>query len=181
MNLLSTTFYLGLLFTANAFVINKSCFARNLISGVAMSTVEAPLVSQVFIGNLPFEMDEDALKALIAERGTLYKSLRLAIDKRTGKSRGFGYLDFDEKEQAETAITSLAGFQVEGRDVKIDISEPRADRGPRVVRAPQEHSVYVGNLDFTVTEEQIMEMCNDLLGPGVASKARILIDRDTGT
>lgn len=41
-------------------------------------------------------------------------------------------------------------------------------------------SLFIGNLDFTITEDQIMEMCDGILGPKMAQKARIAVDRETG-
>lgn len=102
------------------------------------------------------------------------------------------------------------GLQCEGRDLKIDLSEPRSER-PKPVRTPSENSVFVGNLgthyltdcnglnstltaystatisdhpscppDFQVTEESILELCESVLGAGTALKVRIATDRDTG-
>lgn len=132
---------------------------------------------QVFIGNLPFEVSEDAVKSILTEKlSKSFKSFRLATDKRSGRSRGFGYVDFEEAGDAEAAAAELSGLQVEGRDVKVDVSEPLPPRE----KTPQENSIFIGNLDFTVTEEQLQDMCDDLLGPGLVEKVRIAIDRATG-
>lgn len=61
----------------------------------------------------------------------------------------------------------------------MDLSEPRAER-PKMERAPQENSVFIGNLDFAVQEEQLIEMCNDLVGADTVTKVRLAVDRDTG-
>jgi nucleolin len=122
--------------------------------------------------------------------------LRIATDKKTGRSRGFAFANFPDKESAEAAVGALAGIQAEGRDIKIDLSEPRPfgerperterpgrpDRagGDRAPRTPSENSVFLGNLDFSVTEDTIKEMCNDVLGEGCVVRVRIATDRDTG-
>jgi nucleolin len=151
---------------------------RNKIS-FPMSSTEA-VVHQVFIGNLPQTVNEDILKSIITEKtGPTFKSVRIQIDKQTGLSRGFGYVHFDEKEQAESAILALAGIQIEGNNLKIDLSQPRVS-SPRQSQAPSENSVFIGNLDFRSTEEQILEMCNDLVGKGSAIRVRLATDRETG-
>jgi hypothetical protein len=62
----------------------------------------------------------------------------------------------------------------------VDLSEPRAER-PKLERAPQENSVFIGNLDFAVQDEQLIEMCSDLVGPDSVARVRLATDRDTGT
>lgn len=151
-----------------------------------MSSVEesytGPIVHQIFVGNLPFTVDEDALRSAVDEKlgeTVSYKSIRLQMDKRTGKSRGFAYLHFSEKSNAEEALALLAGLQFGGRDAKVDLSEPRAER-PKIERTPQENSVFIGNLDFAVQDEQLIEMCNDLVGADSVNRVRLATDRDTG-
>lgn len=61
----------------------------------------------------------------------------------------------------------------------MDLSEPRAER-PKIERTPQENSVFIGNLDFAVQDEQLIEMCNDLVGADSVNRVRLATDRDTG-
>mmetsp|Transcript_12326 Transcript_12326/g.16938 ORF Transcript_12326/g.16938 Transcript_12326/m.16938 type:complete len:349 (+) Transcript_12326:44-1090(+) len=157
-------------------------FISSIINKLSMSSVDAPaIVHQIFIGNLPFSVDESALRAAVDEKlsDVTYSSMRLQIDNRTGKSRGFAYFHFTQKESAEAALAQLTGLQIEGRDLKVDLSEPRPER-PKIERAPQENSVFIGNLDFSVREDQILDMCNDLVGPNTVNKVRLPVDRETG-
>eukprot|EP01035_Chromulina_nebulosa_P031661 gene31661-42220_t len=146
-------------------------FATTILSKpLPMSSVEesGTIVHQIFIGNLPFTVDEDALRSAVDEKlggSVSYKSMRLQTDKRTGKSRGFAYFHFFEKSMAEEALALLSGLQVGGREAKVDLSEPRAER-PKLERTPQENSVFIGNLDFAVQEEQLIEMCSRPRGFG---------------
>eukprot|EP01036_Dinobryon_divergens_P025804 gene25804-34391_t len=151
-------------------------FATTILSKpLPMSSVEesGTIVHQIFIGNLPFTVDEDALRSAVDEKlggSVSYKSMRLQTDKRTGKSRGFAYFHFFEKSMAEEALALLSGLQVGGREAKVDLSEPRAER-PKLERTPQENSVFIGNLDFAVQEEQLIEMCSDLVGPDTVMRS----------
>ena len=84
-------------------------------------------------------------------------------------------------EQFFNCLLALSsGLQVGGREAKVDLSEPRAER-PKLERTPQENSVFIGNLDFAVQEEQLIEMCSDLVGPDTVMRVRLAADRDTGT
>ena len=117
-----------------------------------------------------------------------FNSLRLATDKVTGNSRGFGYLSFEEKEAADSAISSLTGTEVEGRTLKIDLATPRRERTSGLGgsessgKAPTDskNSMYVGNLDFSVTASDLLTFCEQELGAGIAKDVRVSFDRETG-
>mmetsp|Transcript_19008 Transcript_19008/g.31815 ORF Transcript_19008/g.31815 Transcript_19008/m.31815 type:complete len:361 (+) Transcript_19008:47-1129(+) len=172
--------------SASRFLSRRPIFLATEIEETVSEDAPMPVennehtVHQVFIGNIPFDVEEDQLSALVDEKaGNSYKSLRLARDRRTGRSRGFGYLDFEDKSTAELTISALSGSEIDGRELKVDMSEPRPVR-PRGDRPPQENSIFIGNLDFSIAEEQVLEMCNDILGEGVTTRVRLATDRDTG-
>lgn len=137
---------------------------------------DAETIYQVFVGNLPFAVDEEELTSSIKERIDYFKTVYIPKDRESGRSRGFGYVHFDDQSKAETAAEALTGLEIEGRILKVDVAQPREQRK----RTPQENCAFIGNLDYEVTEDQVMEMCNDLLGEGVAQKVRLLINRETG-
>jgi RNA recognition motif-containing protein len=144
-----------------------------------VESVTAPKFHQVFIGNIPQDMSEDAITSLVREKaGGSFASVRLAKEK-TGQFRGFGYIDYVEKEQAEAAIAALTGVDMEGRVLKVDLAVPREVR-PKPERPPQENSCFVGNLDFSVSDEQVLDLCNSVLGEGKVVKVRLAVDRETG-
>jgi nucleolin len=147
-----------------------------------MADVELKSLPQVFVGNLPLDIDENALNSFVADKvGATLKSIIIAKDKRTGKSRGFGFLNFSSKDEVDAAVSALAGLKIDGKDIKVDVNSPPGDRSKLPGKTVNtEHSMYIGNLDFSVTDSQILEMCNDLLGDGIAKKVRLLTDRDTG-
>ena len=159
------------------------------MSDVDVSTM--PTTYQVFVGNLPFEVDEGTVKDMIINKaGSTFQGFRLTRDNRTGRSRGFGYLDFAEKADADAALLALTGMQFGDREIKVDHAVGRPIReeaypgsGERTFspsrQSQQENSCFIGNLDFGATEEQIMNLCNEILGEGVAVKVRIATDRET--
>jgi len=159
------------------------------VSALNAETAVSENPPQVFIGNMPFTVTEADLKSLVEEKGVKFESLKIAKDRTTKASRGFGYVNFQSQQEAEEAVSKLSGLAIDGREVKVDLSVPKDQRppradGPRRERppmAPADQSVFIGNLDFSVTDAEILAMCNDILGEGVVSKVRLATDRETGT
>lgn len=134
--------------------------------------------NKLFLGNLPFTFTSEALATLAKERGlTGFSNGRIVVDKKTGKSRGFGYLDFADEEAAKAASSAMAGLEIEGRQVKIDVTYgvEGANKGRR--KSP-EFSVFIGNLDFSLTEQDVHEEIKSHMGPSAGKfRARVsLID-----
>jgi polyadenylate-binding protein len=164
------------------FVTRRSTILSETTEDSTAAADVSQVTHQLFIGNLPFDLEHDVLSSMLNDKIEAgYKYLKIAKDKKTGKSRGFGYLHFNEESEAVAALEQLKGLQVAGREVKIDLSssQQRPER-PRFEKTPQENSVFIGNLNFDVTNEAVIEMCNDLLGEGVAQRVRLLTDRESG-
>ena len=161
------------------FKLTKSFPKR--FTALCMSDVEESKVKalQLFISNIPYEVDEDSLNTLVINKasGKNFDSIKLARDKKTGRSRGFAYIDYSNEVDAAEALSILQGIEVDGRTLRVSVAEPRPERP---VKVPQENSVFIGNLDFSVSESEIMDMCNDILGAGSASRVRLVTDRETG-
>ena len=92
-----------LLFTARSIAFSGFRSSKLLLSPIRsfVSTSTALHSVSVYIGNLPLNIDEKKLGSIVDENGGGYSQLRVAIDRRTGKSRGFGYVDFEAQENAE--------------------------------------------------------------------------------
>ena len=82
------------------------------------------MAQKLYVGNLSFSTNEDALRDLFSQYGEVH-SVKVITDRDTGKSRGFAFV---EMENASEAIKSLDGTELEGRNLKVN--EAR-DRGPR--------------------------------------------------
>ena len=162
--------------------------SQRFMSEVSEGVEKGEEMHQVFVGNMPFEIEDGELNDMVKERlgdkaGT-FKGVKIPKDRNTGRSRGFGYIDFGEKEDAVAAVEMLAGMTASGRDFKIDLSVPRGERPerperPKRERKDSENSVFIGNLDFSVTQDEVQAMCADILGNDSAGKVRIAVDRDT--
>ena len=77
---------------------------------------------KLYVGGLPYSTTDEQLQELFSPHGTL-QSARVIIDRISGKSRGFGFVEFNSHSEAEQAITALNGTDLEGR--KITVSEAR--------------------------------------------------------
>eukprot|EP01028_Stygiella_incarcerata_P003208 TRINITY_DN1620_c0_g1_i1.p1 TRINITY_DN1620_c0_g1~~TRINITY_DN1620_c0_g1_i1.p1 ORF type:complete len:144 (+),score=50.81 TRINITY_DN1620_c0_g1_i1:330-761(+) len=82
-------------------------------------------VSRLFIGNLSFRVDDGMLQETFEKFGRV-TSANIAM--RDGRSRGFGFVEFEKAEDAEAAKKELQDFELEGRPINIDFARPRAPR-----------------------------------------------------
>ena len=84
----------------------------------------------IYVGNLPFEVTEDALQVAFREYGEV-ATARVITDRETGRPRGFGFVEMPNKSEAEVAIQSLNGKDFQGRALTVNEARPREDRGGR--------------------------------------------------
>ncbi|KAI9343456.1 hypothetical protein DFJ73DRAFT_797307 [Zopfochytrium polystomum] len=84
-------------------------------------------VKTLFVGNLAWTVRSDDLGTLFSEFGEV-KSSRVMSDRETGRSRGFGFVEMEEV-AANVAAEKLNGFSFKGRDLRVNVSEPRPQDG----------------------------------------------------
>ncbi|MBI3342757.1 RNA-binding protein [Candidatus Gottesmanbacteria bacterium] len=85
------------------------------------------MATNLFVGNLPYTMDSDALGQLFAQAGSV-TSAKVISDKYSGRSRGFGFVEMSSDEETKKAIEMLNGKDVEGRALVVNEARPREDR-----------------------------------------------------
>jgi RNA recognition motif-containing protein len=83
----------------------------------------------IFVGSLLFDLDEDELRGFFEEYGEV-TSVKIITDKITGRSKGFGFVEMPNAEEAKKAIEELNGAEVEGRAMVVNESLEKKD-GPR--------------------------------------------------
>ncbi|KAF5010608.1 hypothetical protein FDECE_3239 [Fusarium decemcellulare] len=83
-------------------------------------------MSRLYVGNLSWNTTDDSLREAFSEAGKV-KSATVMIDRETNRSRGFGFVEFDTPEEANTAIDRFNDQELDGR--RIRVSEARANRG----------------------------------------------------
>ncbi len=84
-------------------------------------------MKKIYIGNLSRQTTEEALEAAFGAFGTV-QSVAIIRDRYTGDSRGFGFIEMDNQEEATAAITGLNETQLDGRTVTVNEARPRAER-----------------------------------------------------
>jgi RNA recognition motif-containing protein len=84
--------------------------------------------SKVYIGGLSYETSEKTLGDLFSQAGTV-KSVHIATDRDTGRSRGFGFVEFNTPEEMDNAIQMFNGKEVDGRTLTVNQARPREERG----------------------------------------------------
>ena len=78
----------------------------------------------IYVGNLPYGFDEDAITALFGEYGDVVEAT-IIMDKMSGRSKGFGFVEFGDDAAANAAIEALDGKDYNGRDMKVNIARPK--------------------------------------------------------
>ena len=85
---------------------------------------------KVYVGNLPFSVDDGKLKEIFSEFGDITEATVIK-DKYSGRSKGFGFVTFAEKTSGERAVSEMDGKEVEGRALKVNEAKPMdPDRKP---------------------------------------------------
>ena len=82
---------------------------------------------KLYVGNLAFETTGDDLKTLFAEAGTV-ESVSLIEDRETGRSRGFGFVEMQSREEGTAAVEKFNGTEFGGRPLKVNEAKPRENR-----------------------------------------------------
>ena len=85
------------------------------------------MAKRLYVGNLPFSITEDELRDVFESHGSL-ASVRVITDRETGRSRGFGFVEYDEQSAAEDAIRALDGTELGGRSLRVNEAQER-ERG----------------------------------------------------
>ncbi|HEX3281975.1 MAG TPA: RNA-binding protein [Pyrinomonadaceae bacterium] len=83
--------------------------------------------TKLYVGNLSFETSSNDLENLFAKAGTV-QSVSLIEDRETGRSRGFGFVEMQTKEEGDAAIAQFNGTELGGRTLKVNEAKPRENR-----------------------------------------------------
>ena len=82
----------------------------------------------IYISNLNFQTDEESLQQVFAEYGEV-SSAKIITDRVTGQSRGFGFVEMPNNDEAQNAINELNEAVLDGNTINVSIARPREDRG----------------------------------------------------
>ena len=85
------------------------------------------MAKKLYIGSLPYETTDEQLKELFSQAGKV-ESANIITDKFSGKSKGFGFVEMSSDEEAQKAIETLNGHELEGRKIIVNEARPMTDR-----------------------------------------------------
>jgi len=83
--------------------------------------------SKIYVGNLPYSVTDASLQSNFAEFGDV-TSAKVMMDRDTGRSKGFAFVEMATPAHAQAAITGLNGQSVDGRSIVVNLARPREDR-----------------------------------------------------
>ena len=86
--------------------------------------------NRLFVGNLSYQTMENDLQDYFSQAGVV-TSVNLMLDKVTGKSRGFAFIEFATPEEANKAVEQFHNKEFQGRALTVNIARPREERAPR--------------------------------------------------
>lgn len=85
---------------------------------------------KLYVGNLSYQTTSDQLSSLFTQYGTVV-SATVIMDKFSGRSKGFGFVEMETEEAANAAIEGLNGQDLEGRALRVNVARPLEERPPR--------------------------------------------------
>ena len=88
------------------------------------------MAKKLYVGGLPYSTTEDQLKEMFAAAGTVTSGM-IIMDKMSGRSKGFGFVEMSTDEEAAKAIETMNGKDVEGRTLTVAEARPMEARAPR--------------------------------------------------
>ena len=82
--------------------------------------------TKIYVGNLPYSVTDSSLQSNFAEFGGV-SSAKVMMDRETGRSKGFGFVEMASAEVAQAAISALHGVSVDGRTIVVNMARPREE------------------------------------------------------
>ncbi len=84
----------------------------------------------IYVGNLSYETSENDLRNVFGEHGAVSK-VNVIMDKMTGKSKGFAFVEMENDDEGQNAIEKLNDADLNGRNLKVNLAKPRTERPAR--------------------------------------------------
>src|SRR6184192_1278613 len=83
---------------------------------------------KLYVGNLAYSVTDSSLEQMFAAHGTV-ESAQVIMDRDTGRSKGFGFVEMGSDQEAQAAIAAMNGKEVDGRALTVNEAKPKEDRG----------------------------------------------------
>lgn len=88
------------------------------------------MAKKLYVGNLSYNINNDSLKDMFSQAGTV-ESATIIMDKMTGRSKGFGFVEMSSDEEAQKGIEMFDGKETDGRALTVNEARPMEPRAPR--------------------------------------------------
>ena len=85
------------------------------------------MTKKLYVGSLSYDTTEETLKEFFSQAGTV-ESATIITDKMSGRSKGFGFVEMSNEDEAQKAIETLNGKELDGRTITVDEARPRESR-----------------------------------------------------
>lgn len=85
------------------------------------------MAKKIYVGNMNYATTEDQLNSLFGQYGTVL-SVNIITDRETNRPKGFGFVEMEEEDAAEAAISSLNGYEFDGRNLRVNEALERKPR-----------------------------------------------------
>lgn len=83
--------------------------------------------TKIYVGNLPFSVTQEKLKELFEPFGDIEEAVVIS-DRFSGRSKGFGFVTFTDKKDADKAVEDMNGKEIDGREIKVNEARPMVSR-----------------------------------------------------
>lgn len=83
---------------------------------------------KLYVGNLGYDVNDDDLSQLFGQHGTV-DSASVIMDRASGRSKGFGFVEMSSDDEANAAMAALNGMEHSGREIKVNEAKPRTEGG----------------------------------------------------
>jgi len=83
----------------------------------------------LYVGNLPFSAVESSVRSLFEQNDRKVEEVKLITDRETGRPRGFGFVEMGNSEDADKAIRDLNGYELDGRQLNVNVAKERSSGG----------------------------------------------------
>jgi len=85
------------------------------------------MAKKLYVGSISYDTNEDGLKQAFSKAGTV-ESVNIIVDRETGRSKGFGFVEMGNEEEAKKAIEMFNGKELDGRTIKVSEARPLKPR-----------------------------------------------------
>src|SRR5262245_22791185 len=110
-------------------VAGKAALARWGLRCPLPVFVRRPFMGKkLYVGNLAYTVTDSTLEQMFAPHGTV-QSAQVIMDRETGRSKGFGFVEMGSDQEAQAAIAAMSGKEVDGRSLTVNEAKPKEDRG----------------------------------------------------